>query len=216
MIQLPKNNEVIQAAGLSPKRTILFSFPKAGKSSLCLRLKNSLLIDLEEGTSLYNGTKISLKEQTKLSGKSDLATLKLITDALKKDPRDYIILDTVTELEDMALRYAVHLYKKSLQGRNYQGDNLLADLGQNAYGFIRDAFTEMLDWFEGTYTKGIIYLCHIKLASISKGEKDIQVKDIQLLGDLFALTYLIAGIPLESNILQHNHETWISVNVKKY
>lgn len=182
MIQLPGNNEVVKAVGKSPQRTLIFSFPKAGKSSMCLQLKNSLLIDLESGTSLYEGTKISLKEQMKNTGKSDLATLKLITEALKKDPRDYIIVDTVTELEDMALRYAVHLYKKSLQGRNYQGDNLLADLGQNAYSFIRDAFAEMMEWFEGTYTKGIIYLCHIKLASITKGEKDIQVKDIQLLG----------------------------------
>lgn len=49
---------------------------------------------------------------------------------------------------------------------------------------MRMAMQEMLAWFEGTYTKGLIMFTHIKLASIEKDGKEVQVNDIQLTGKL--------------------------------
>jgi hypothetical protein len=217
MLAIPKNNENVQATGVNPRRLILISFPKCGKTRSALQLKDNFLVDLENSSSLYSGTKMILEVVAKENNVSKLRALKMITDALRSDPRKYVTIDTITELQDLARDYATIMYKQTLQGKGFTGKDVVSELPQGAgYLWLRNATDEILSWFEGTYTECLIILGHVKLASINKDGKDIQVTDIELVGEMLAHTYLIAGISLESSILQHNHEIWISVRVKKY
>jgi len=183
MLELPKNNEIVSATSVDPKVLVLISFPKTGKTESALKLPNSILVDLEDSATSYSGTKINLNSVAKKEKVSKLRALKMIADALKADPRDYVILDTVTEIQDLAREYATMLYKQTLQGKGFTGKDVISELPQGAgWAFARNAMDDMLSWFDGTYNKGIIYLGHVKLASINKEGKDIQVKDLEIAG----------------------------------
>lgn len=183
MIQLPKNNETVAAASTDPKIILLMSFPKVGKSRLALGLKNSLLVDFEDSTKLYSGTKVVVSDIVRSEGCSKLRAIKMIADSLKQDPRQYIVLDTITEIQDTAREYATMLYKQTLQGKGFTGKDVVSELAQGSgYQWLRNAMDEILGWFEGTYTKSLILLGHVKLASITKDGKDIQVKDLDIVG----------------------------------
>lgn len=185
MINIPKNNEVISASYTDPRRLLIYSFPKCGKTSAAMQIPNSILIDFEGGSDFYTGVKISIREEARAHNISLLRAIKDVADQLKRDPREYVILDTITELSDIARDYATLKYKQTLQGKGYTGTDVVSDLAMGAgYEYVRLAMAEMLGWFEGTYKKGLIMFTHIKLASIEKDGKEVQVNDIQLTGKL--------------------------------
>lgn len=180
---LPQNNEVKQPTVEGPRRFVLISHIKTGKTSLCLKLPNSILIDLEGATPLYAGTFVNVIKESKEANTTPLRALKEVTDLLKKDPRDYVILDSITELESLARPYATTLYRQTLQGKGFTGTDVVSELAQGGgYIYLRRAVEELLNLFEGTYKKGFIILGHVKLASINKDGVDITVRDMDVTG----------------------------------
>src|SRR5262245_61745345 len=105
---------------------VVFGFNKVGKTSNLMQLPNSLVIDLEGSCIYYPGMYINVKD-FELTNKIGPATaiLKMaekISEENKKNGSpiyDYIIIDSLSKLEDIALGYATHLYKKSIVGANF-------------------------------------------------------------------------------------------------
>lgn len=107
MIELPKGK--IKADSKSPRKLILFSQPKAGKTTALSLLPDSLLIDLEGGSDFLDAVKVKI---------NNAGELKELIQTLKKANADkggyvykYGIIDTVTALEDMVLPVALAMYK---------------------------------------------------------------------------------------------------------
>ena len=124
-MELPKT--IIKATQKSPRRLFVFSFPKIGKTSMFAQLRNSLLIDLEDGSGFVDAAKVNVRQIAIEEKKSVLKVLKEISEELAKRNHvyDYIILDTATALQDMASELAVILYKKSPMGANFAGNDVL-------------------------------------------------------------------------------------------
>ena len=90
-----------------PKNLILFGLPKVGKTTSLSKLPNALLIDKENGTD-YIDDAFVIKA-------NNFVDLYKIAKALKDEENEFkfVILDTVTALEDIALELAAKRYKES-------------------------------------------------------------------------------------------------------
>ncbi len=164
----------IKALSKSPRKLLIYSQPKIGKSSALAELSDSLLIDLERGTDFLDAVKV---QATSIE---DLVNIgKAIQEAGK--PYKYIIIDTITKLEDMCMPLAIKNYQSSPMGKNYTGTNITT-LPQGAgYAYIREAFQKVITYIE-TLAERIIYVGHLKLSAIELGGKEVQASGVDLLG----------------------------------
>ena len=109
-IKLPMKK--VKAASQSPKNLIIFSKPKVGKTSLLAELEDALIIDLEEGSDYVDAVKIKAKSVEDIK--------KIGTEILKQDrPYKYIVIDTITALENICIPYAEILYAKKPMGKSW-------------------------------------------------------------------------------------------------
>jgi len=101
MINLPTQR--VAATRANPKRMVIYSKPKAGKTSALALLDNCLILDFESGSDYVEALKLKV---------DSLATLKAIGQEIVKanKPYKFIAVDTVTALEEMCLSYAKQLY----------------------------------------------------------------------------------------------------------
>ena len=169
--ELPTNK--IPAEKQDPKRLIIFSAPKVGKSTALSNLDNCLCIDLEDGGYDYID---ALK--VKVNSVKELHELcQAIIKAGK--PYKFIALDTITRLEDMAKPLALKLCQESPLGSNFTGDDVL-DLAHGAgYGFLRKAVEKCIDMV-AKCCENVILVCHSKDSAV--GNSDLTIKQIALLG----------------------------------
>lgn len=170
----------------NPRKLFIFSQPKVGKTALVADLPNSLLIDLEDGSEFVEAAKINVQRVAIDEGKTILAVLKEISNALSKREHvyDYIILDTATALEDVALQLALINYKQSAIGKNFTGNDVLTLPNGAGYLWLRNAFEQIYEKFDKYAAKCFILTGHVKAASINKEGKDLNAKDIHLTGKL--------------------------------
>lgn len=181
---LPKFQEV---QSHSPKRVFLFSHTKVGKTTLISGLPNTLIIDTEGGSSYISGIKADIKRIANQVNIPEYKVMEGLAAEIEKEKAvyDFIVLDTVTGLEEIAHELAVKMYKESVTGKNYKGTDVCSDLAQGAgYGWLRKAFEQLLSLFDHKAKYGLILTGHIKLGSISKDGKEIGVKDVHLTGKL--------------------------------
>ena len=136
-ITLPTNK--IPAETQNPRNLIIFSKPKYGKSTACANLPGALCIDLEEGGYDYiDAVKVKA---------SSVKDLKEICAAIKeaKYPYKFIVLDTITRLEEMVKPLALKLYLNSPAGQKFTGDDVLdAPMGAG-YIALRKALEMVID-----------------------------------------------------------------------
>lgn len=190
MISLPKSP--VKPSVIEARKLFLYSNVKVGKSSLCLQLPNSLLIDLEGGAAHYEGTYIDVKKEAMLSGKGAVTYLKEIVNAISEENKnagkpvyDFIIIDTTTALEEMAVKVATHEYRKTVAGKNFTGTNVVTQLAKGAgYGLLKDSYSALYQQFSGLAGKCLILLGHVKLSSMDKKGEAVQITDVQLTGSL--------------------------------
>jgi AAA domain len=183
-MELPK--QVVKATNLNPRRLFIFSQPKVGKTTLLSKLPKALLIDLESGSDFVDAIKVKA---------NSVDDLRAISKAIKEENAklppgmfayDYIVIDTVTALEDMVKPLALELYQKTPMGKAYKGNILNLPNGAG-YGYLREAFERVYAAFDGQ-SKCLILLGHIKKASILKDGKELAAKDIDLTGKLKSIT----------------------------
>jgi hypothetical protein len=153
----------VKAEKINPKRIVVYSKPKTGKTTAYAGLENNLIIDLENGSDYVDALKVKAKDLKEL-----LAVGQAIKDAGK--PYKFITIDTITALESMIMPLAVKLYKNTTMGKNFDGDNVLTLPNGAGYLYTREAFFQILDYID-TLAPTIILSGHIKDKQVDdKGE----------------------------------------------
>jgi hypothetical protein len=82
MIELP--NTKIPASRINPKKIILFSKPKVGKTEALSALDNCLLIDLENGSEFVDAMKINVLDIAQKQNQSPISVLKEVIESIKE------------------------------------------------------------------------------------------------------------------------------------
>lgn len=178
----------------SPSLLFFFSHTKVGKTSLISGLPNSLLVDFENGSEFVNTAKCNIKKEASEQNKPPLKIVRELVDVIqaanaeKKDyVYDYIVLDTATGMEDLAVTLATMRYKNSnLNAKGeYTGNNIVMDLPKGAgYLWLRNAFEELYNNFNGLAGKALIITGHVKLTSFNRAGQEMGARDIDLTGKL--------------------------------
>lgn len=170
---------------------VVFGFNKVGKTSNVLQLPNSFLLDLEGSGGYYEGRYLNIKD-VEMSEKIGPATAMLriaerISEKNKENGSpiyDYIIIDSLSKMEDIANAYATSLYKKSIVGANFTGTDVTAELAKGAgYLWLWKAFEKLLSSYRGL-ARTLILIGRVKESSINKGEQEIEAIDLDLTGKL--------------------------------
>jgi hypothetical protein len=173
LITLP--TEKSTGALKSPRKVVIYSAPKVGKTTLISALDNCLLVDLEDGSDFVDAMKIKVSQYQELN-----ELCEQIIAAGK--PYKYIALDTSTGLEQMVLPLALKMYQLTPMGATYKGSVLALPNGAG-YLYLREAFEMMLNKVAAACDR-LILLAHIKDKMIGKEGKELSAKDIDLTGKL--------------------------------
>jgi len=169
----------IKAARQNPKRIVIYSKPKTGKTTAYAGLENNLILDLENGTDFIDALKV------KIGGLQELLDAGKAIKAAGC-PYDFITIDTVTALEEMIMPLAIKLYKATSMGKNYDGDNLTTLPNGAGYLYIRQAFFQVLDFID-TLAPTIILSGHIKDKVVDDKGEMVMSANIDLTGKIKSL-----------------------------
>jgi hypothetical protein len=169
----------IKADRVNPKRLLIYSKPKTGKTTAFAGLDNNLIIDLENGSDYVDALKIKVNNLKELieAGNS-------IIEAGR--PYKYVTIDTVTALESMVMPLAVKLYRKTQMGKHFEGDSVVSLPNGAGYGYIREAFFSILDFID-TLAPHIILSGHIKDKVVDDKGEMVMSANIDLTGKIKSL-----------------------------
>jgi hypothetical protein len=169
----------VKADRVNPKRLIVYSKPKTGKTTAFAGLDDNLIIDLENGADYVEALKVKA---------NNLQELKEVGKAIKEAgyPYQYITIDTVTALEDMVMPLAINLYKQTPMGKNYSGDSILTLPNGAGYLYVRQAFFQVLDFID-TLAPHIILSGHIKDKQVDDKGEMVMSANIDLTGKIKSL-----------------------------
>jgi hypothetical protein len=189
-IVLPKQK--VKAELLSPSTLIVFSKPKVGKTSLLAELEDALILDIEKGAKYVDSMKIEINSIEHI-----FEVGKAIKDA--GNPYKYIVLDTITKLEELCIPYAEKLYSLTAMGKNWfkrdAAGKLTPDSGKAmyrtitnlpngaGYQYVREAMTKVVEFCK-TLAPRIILVGHIKDTLLEKNGVEFTVSDLNLTGKI--------------------------------
>ena len=169
----------VAAVRQNPKRIVIYSKPKTGKTTAYAGLDDNLILDLENGTDYVEALKVKIGSLQEL-----LDTGKAIKAA--GNPYKFVTVDTVTALEDMIMPLAVKLYRATSMGKNYDGDNVTTLPNGAGYLYIRQAFFQVLDFID-TLAPTIILSGHIKDKVVDDKGEMVMSANIDLTGKIKSL-----------------------------
>lgn len=182
-INLPTERQ--KAEMLSPKKLLIYSKPKTGKTDLVAHLDNALIIDLENGSYAFEGMSYNVLKEAEKNGRTPLAELNALIKEIKASgkPYEYGVIDTVTSLENLVMPLALKLYMNTPQGKNFEGNNVLYLPKGAGYQFLRDALFMVLNDLYSCFNKTIL-LGHIKTGFIEKDGKEVVSAEVDLTGKI--------------------------------
>lgn len=128
-MELPRS--IVMSKSHNPKKLLIFSKPKTGKTQLLAGLEGCLILDLENGSDYVDALKIKITSLEELieAGKA----IKNTNEKEGKKIYKYIAIDTISKLESYAWELALRNYKNTLVGKNFTGDaNALKQLAKGA------------------------------------------------------------------------------------
>lgn len=169
----------VDATRVNPKRLVIYSKPKTGKTTAFAGLENNLLIDLENGSDYVDAVKVKV---------SNLTELREVGEKLKAAnyPYKYVTIDTVTILEDLVKPLALKNYVNTPIGKNYKEDDILK-LPQGAgYFWLREAFFQVLGYID-TFAPSIILSGHLKDKQVDDKGEMVMAANIDLTGKIKSL-----------------------------
>lgn len=169
----------VKAERVNPKRMVIYSKPKTGKTTCYAGLEDNLILDLEHGADFIEALKVPIANLQQL-----LDTGKAIREAGK--PYKYITIDTVTALEEMIHPLAIKIYKQTPMGKNFDGDTITTLPNGAGYLYIRQAFFQVLD-FVDTLADNIILSGHIKDKQVDDKGELVMSANIDLTGKIKSL-----------------------------
>jgi hypothetical protein len=173
-ITLP--TQKVKGDRVNPKRILIYSKPKTGKTTAYAGLENNLILDLENGTDYIDAMKVKINNLQEL-----LDTGKAIKEAGR--PYDYVTIDTVTALEEMIMPLAIKLYKQTPMGKNFDGDTVATLPNGAGYLYIRQAFFQVLDFID-TLAPTVILSGHIKDKQVDDKGELVMAANIDLTGKI--------------------------------
>lgn len=173
-MELPKIK--VPALYKSPRKLLIYSPPKCGKTTAGSMLDNALIVDLEEGSDFVDALKVKV---------SSVDELRDLISSIKKagNPYRYGIIDTTTKLEELVLPIAEEIYKKTPMGKNWKGDNILTLPNGGGYLYLREAYTKVSAALDSCFER-VIYFGHLKDKMLEKAGKEVSAKDIDLTGKI--------------------------------
>ena len=169
----------VKAERVNPKRLIIYSKPKTGKTTAYAGLEDNLIIDLENGSDYVEALKVKVSSLQEL-----LDTGKAIKAA--GNPYKFVTIDTVTALEDMIMPLAIKLYRATAMGKNFDGDTVVTLPNGAGYLYIRQAFFQVLDFID-TLAPTIILSGHIKDKVVDDKGEMVMSANIDLTGKIKSL-----------------------------
>lgn len=184
----------IKANTKSPKKLVIFSKPKVGKTSLLAELPDSLIIDLENGTDYVDACAI------KCTTIDEIREVCVKIYEHKKTNNTYpyktLIVDTITKLEDLCVSLAEKMYSEVPMGAKWftatDGGKAkyksITNLPDGAgYKWLREAFQYVINMLEQCADR-IILVGHLKDKFIEKNGTEINAKELDLTGKLKSIT----------------------------
>jgi hypothetical protein len=183
-IKLPTSK--VPATSKSPKNLVIFSKPKAGKTTVLSQLENCLILDLESGSDYVDAIKMKA---------TSLDEIKAIGKAIKDagNPYGYVAIDTITALEEMCLPYAEELYTRTPMGKGWPTEGKakygsILNLPNGAgYPWLREAFVKVIDYIK-TWAPRTILVGHVKDTLLEKNGSNFNSLDLALTGKLKLIT----------------------------
>jgi hypothetical protein len=169
----------VKAERQNPKRIVIYSKPKTGKTTAYAGLDNNLILDLENGADYVDALKVKVSSLQEL-----LDVGKAVKEAGK--PYKFITVDTITVLEEMIMPLAVKLFQKTPMGKNFDGDNVTTLPNGAGYLYIRQAFFQVLDFID-TLAPTIILSGHIKDKQVDDKGELVMSANIDLTGKIKSL-----------------------------
>ena len=169
----------VKAERVNPKRIVIYSKPKTGKTTAYAGLEDNLILDLENGSDYVEALKVKVSNLQEL-----LDTGKAIKAA--GNPYKFITIDTVTALEDMIMPLAIKLYRQTPMGKNFDGDTVTTLPNGAGYLYIRQAFFQVLDFID-TLAPTIILSGHIKDKVVDDKGEMVMSANIDLTGKIKSL-----------------------------
>lgn len=169
--------EKTKIATNNPKNLIIFGLPKVGKTTLVSKLPKCLIVDLESGTDYVEAFSVKPKNYKDLF---------LLAKELKDNPGqfEYIALDTITALEDLALPFANKLYRDTSMGKNWdENENILKLPNGAGYLYQREAVQTIIGWFQKV-VPNVILIGHVKETTMSEEATEMNVKNLDITGKL--------------------------------
>lgn len=163
---------------------------KCGKTSNCLQIPDSLMINVEESAEYYGGQYLNVKELCRKHNKGPVTVMNNILESIRnknKEVKGYayrrIVIDQLTDLEEIALRAATHAYKQTPQGKDYMGTDVTElDFGKG-YGLLREAMDSFINPFK-ELCETLVLLGHPKTSYVNRGGESLQVTDLNVTGKL--------------------------------
>jgi hypothetical protein len=187
MIELPtKRVEVTQ---VNPDKLILFSSPKAGKTTALAMLENNLILDLEDGAGYVNALKINVKDIARQESIKPIVALKQVINKIKEANAanrgyvyKYITIDTISALEnDYAPDLALKMHLATPIGRNFQGDDVLTLPNGQGWGILRNAILLIVQELE-ELCETLIISAHTKDKIVEFQGEELAQRMIDLAG----------------------------------
>ena len=194
MIELP--TELVGITNQNPNLLVIYSPPKAGKTTAFSLLENNLILDFEKGSGYVKALKMNI---------DSLRTLKEVGKAIleKNRPYKYITVDTVTALEEMCVEYGGKLYRESPMGKNWgrfpEGHPNVGQIDPTAnvlklpngagYLYLREAFFKIIDYIKTLVPEGgcLILAGHLKDKMIEANGKEVSAVELDLTGKIKSL-----------------------------
>ena len=169
----------VKAERVNPKRIVIYSKPKTGKTTAYAGLEDNLIIDLENGSDYVEALKVKIGSLQELldAGKAIKAA---------GNPYKFITIDTVTALEEMIMPLAIKLYRQTPMGKNFDGDTVTTLANGAGYLYIRQAFFQVLDFID-TLAPTIILSGHIKDKVVDDKGEMVMSANIDLTGKIKSL-----------------------------
>lgn len=176
----------VKALFKSPRKLLIYSPPKCGKTTAVSFLPNSLIVDLEKGSDFLDAVKVTI---------NSLEDIRELVGAIRTAGKPYKIgiIDTTTKLEELVLPHAAKLYRDTPMGKNWgklkdgttddPNANILALPNGGGYLYLREAYTAVSNALDSCFER-VIYLGHLKDKMLEKNGKEVSARDIDLTGKI--------------------------------
>lgn len=192
-ILLPTSRTV--AGQVSPRKLLIYSPPKVGKTSVISQLEDCLVVETEPGGADYvDVMKVDIDEGDVIKNAQKFN--KLLDLLSKEKPYKYVAFDTVTRLDEWSEIVGTIRYMQTAQGKKFNRDekgNLIMPNDPefetvhslpNGYGY-RHSRDVMSEWFDKMCqcAQHVIFIAHVKDVYVANKAGDtVQTLDINLTG----------------------------------